>query len=158
MKCEIHGIKDLKTTSFRAYCLLLDDKHYLDAADMCNDTNFGAMINDCFNSEGYNVYGEGLKMEDGTWVPIFQIFSLRALKSNEELFLEYGKKYWCYRGNFDRLSPAQQLKCRAHYQISDEDFVNAVKEPKSTRKKKGKAAASTTKKVVEVVTKKRKAK
>ena len=91
-------------------------------------------------------------MQDGTWVPIFPIYSLRALKSCEELFLEYGKKFWCYRGNFDQLSPAQQVKCRAHYKIKDEDFVNAVAEPKSTKKRQAKAA--TTKKVVEVATKK----
>jgi len=126
---------------------------------MCNETNFGAYINDCFDPEGYNVYGEGIKMQDGTWVPIFQLYSLRALKSGEELYLEYGKKFWCYRGNFDQLSPAQQVKCRAHYQIADEDFVDAVAERKKNKKTKVKAA---TKKVadavVEVANKKRKAK
>ena len=70
MKADLHGIKELKKVSYRNYCLMLDNNYYLDAAEMCNENNFGAQINDCFNAEGYNVYGEGLKMKDGTWVPI----------------------------------------------------------------------------------------
>ena len=107
---------------------------------MIRDDNHGAQINDCFDKAGYNTYGEGLKMEDGTWVPLYQIIASRDLKLGEELYLEYGKLFWCYRGNFKNLTPNQQLKCRAHYNISDEDFVDELMEQKAKQPpaKKGK--------------------
>ena len=140
MKTDLLPIKDLKKTSYRSYCVLLDTKFYLDAAEMINDDNHGAQINDCFDKAGYNTYGEGLKMDDGTWVPLYQIIAARDLKLGEELYLEYGKLLWCYRGNFKNLTPNQQLKCRAHYNISDEDFVDELMEQKAKQPpaKKGK--------------------
>jgi hypothetical protein len=140
---------------------MLDTKFYLDAAEMVNDDNHGAQINDCFDKAGYNTYGEGLKMEDGTWVPLYQIIAARDLNLGEELYLEYGKLFWCYRGNFKNLTPNQKVKCRAHYNISDDDFVDELMEPKPKKQtaKKGKKS-----KVVEAVkvaaspSKKRKAK
>ena len=113
--------------------MLLDEHYYLDAAEMIGEDNYGAMINDCFDKNGYNVYGEGLKTDNDHWVPIYQIIAIRDLKLAEELYLEYGKLFWCYRGNFDTLPLEQQVKCRAHYNISDEDFVNVVKEPKAKK-------------------------
>ena len=133
MKTDLFETKELKKTSLRTFCVLLDEHYYLDAAEMIGDENF--------DTNGYNVYGEGLQLVGADWVPIYQIIAIRDLKLGEELYLEsYGKLFWCYRGNFDTLSLQQQIKCRAHYNISDEDFVNVVKEPKAKKQtaKKGK--------------------
>ena len=41
----------------------------------------------------YNAYGEGRKMEDGTWVTLYQIIAARDLKLGRKLYLEYGRLF-----------------------------------------------------------------
>jgi len=144
MKCDIFPIKDLKSTAYRSYCVMLDKNFYLDAAEMINEWNYGAQINDPFDNRMYNVIGEGLKNSgesEDDWIPVVQIMATRNLKPKEELYLEYGKGFWCYRGNFDKLPVSQQLKCQEHYQIVEEDFIDEVAEPKKKRKATTKQAA-----------------
>ena len=85
MKTDLFPIKDLKTTSYRSYCFLLD------VAEMVYDDSHGAQINDLFNKTVYNTYGEGLKMEDVTLVTLYQIIAARDLKLGRKLYLEYGR-------------------------------------------------------------------
>jgi hypothetical protein len=142
MRTEIFEIDELKMTPLRTFCVMLDENNYCDAAELINETNDGAMINDGFDASLYNVTGEGLKLDKDPdeWVPIIQIIAKRKLVRGEELYLEYGKLYWCYRGNFDTLPLAQQVKCRAHYKIIDSDFIKAVAEPKKKKKTVAKKA------------------
>ena len=42
MQTDLYPIKELKKTAYRSYCVLLDAKFYLDAAEMINDDNHGA--------------------------------------------------------------------------------------------------------------------
>jgi hypothetical protein len=44
MKTDLFEIKELKKTSLRTYCVLLDEDYYLDAAEMIGEENYGAMI------------------------------------------------------------------------------------------------------------------
>ena len=144
MKCDLYPTKDLKFTPYRAYCVMLDDDYYLDAAEMINEWNYGAQINDPFDNRMYNVIGEGLKNSgesEDEWIPVVQIMATRKLKPKEELYLEYGKQFWCYRGNFDKLPVPQQLKCQDHYNIELEDFIDEVEEPRKKRKATNKPAA-----------------
>ena len=52
MKTDLFETKELKKTSLRTFCVLLDEHYYLDAAEMIGEDNYGAMINDCFDKMG----------------------------------------------------------------------------------------------------------
>ena len=158
MKGDMYSMITLDQTSFRSYCVMYDDENYLDASEMLTEMNFGAQINDCFDAELYNVTGEAHKVEGSDdWVPIISIIALRDLLKGEELYLEYGKKYWCYRSNFMSLPVAQQTKCREHYAIVESDFIETPKVRKVT-KAKAPAKKSAAKKATAAVAGKRKTK
>jgi hypothetical protein len=66
----------------------------LDLAEIVYDASHGAQINYLFDKTGYNTYGEGLKMEDSTWVTLYKIIAARDLKLGRRLYLEYVKAFF----------------------------------------------------------------
>ena len=68
---------------------------------------------------------------------------------DEELYIKYGREYWCYRLHFESLTEEQQMKCSFFYEIDkDSELVDVVVEdtvppaviqsPKGKGKGKGK--------------------
>ncbi len=104
----------------------MDDKIYLDCGGSFNKkTNLGNFPNDCFDDNLYNARILPVQTnERGTFVPWVLIMSMSSHDIIEdcELFIKYGKAYWCYQPNFDTLPDDQKLKCQNFYKIANEEF------------------------------------
>jgi hypothetical protein len=103
---------------------MLDETYYLDGGGIhYNLANLGNYPNDCFDDQLYNAGMQAMKMgEDGKWVYWVHIFALKRIDDGEEIFIRYGKAYWCYLPNYNSLPKDQQEKCRAYYAIEEADF------------------------------------
>jgi len=138
----------------RSYVLELDEDYYLDAAKRLTDDNSGVFIQDCFEEKCYNAYAVCLKYEEtDKWLRQYEIRALKLISNHEEIFIEYGKDYWCYKPHFMALPEDQKSKCIEHYGIDDEhdliDFDVDDAEPDSPVNKGGQDVASGSGKAVQ---------
>jgi len=123
---DISEMKDFDKLLDRTYCLELDDDWFFNAIRFLTEDNTGVFINDCFDDEGYNVEGICLRLGD-KWSRQFEVRALRIILPGEELFMRYGKEYWCYRLHFESLTVAQQHKCSFFYEIDRKfDLVEVI--------------------------------
>jgi len=145
---DISEMKDFDKLLDRTYCLELDDDWFFNAIRFLTEDNTGVFINDCFDDEGYNVEGICLRLGD-KWSRQFEVKALRIIMPDEELYIKYGREYWCYRLHFESLTEEQQMKCSFFYEIDkDSELVDVVVEdtvptaviqsPKGKGKGKGK--------------------
>ena len=112
----------------RTFVLELDEEWYFDAANKLTDDNSGVFLQDCFNDKGYNCEAVILKFEaTDKWSRQYEVRAMKPIKNQEELFIEYGKEYWCYKPHFISLSEDQRAMCIEHYEIDDEnDLIEIV--------------------------------
>ena len=93
---------------------------------MPGPNNKGNFPNDCFDEELYNADAFLLRRYEGkqAWITWLVIVGRKNLEDGHEVFIKYGRSYWCYRGNINTLSAETRLKCMAFYKISDNDLVD----------------------------------
>ena len=89
--------------------------------------NFGFYPQDGMNDELQNIerIASLVTNEDGEdqefW-PFMAIGPLKKLKNKEELFYRYGKQHWCFKPNFESLSPKQKVECKKYYDIKSKEI------------------------------------
>ena len=74
-------------------------------------------------------------------------YELRAIKTitdGDELYIEYGKHYWCYLPHFETLNEGQKEKCILYYEIDVlVDMIEAPAIKQGTAKPVAAAVAAT---------------
>jgi len=97
----------------------------LDGAGKSEPANKGNFPNDAFDKELTNADMFVLRRDDNKdWVSWCVIIGRRNLEDGNEVFIEYGREYWCYRGNINTLSKESRVKCMAFYKIHESDIVD----------------------------------
>ncbi|CAK9253316.1 unnamed protein product [Sphagnum jensenii] len=70
----------------KSYLMRLGEQSYVDSKE---SNCFARYINDCRNPAGYNVKFIKFPLEG-----FAHVVALRAIKAGEELFVNYGSRYW----------------------------------------------------------------
>ena len=60
--------------------------------------------------------------DDSDFWSFIGISPLRKLVNKEELYYRYGKSHWCFKPNFDTLSPKQKVDCKKYYEIKPKEI------------------------------------
>ena len=101
----------------------------LDGAPKYGVFNKGNYLNDCFDDSLYNADLNVLRRyENNEWVPWCVIIGRENLEDGNEVYIKYGRDYWCYIGNIDTLLGESRAKCMAFYNITDADLFDCEDE------------------------------
>jgi hypothetical protein len=111
----------------------LDDEYYLDGGEeYYGVNNKGNYPNDPFDDQMVNADIHVIKNYSGNnWADWCLIIGKESLEDGHEVFVRYGKQYWCFRPSFNTLSLSEKLKCMAYYKIKESDIFDAEEEPAS---------------------------
>ena len=97
---------------------------------MSGTNNRGNFPNDCFDESLYNADAFVMRRDDNQeWVSWCVIVGRKNLEDGHEVFIKYGREYWCYLGNINSLSAESRLKCMEFYNIKETDLFDCEKEP-----------------------------
>ena len=93
---------------------------------MPGPNNKGNYPNDCFDDDLYNADAFLLRRYEGKqeWITWLVIVGRKNLEDGHEVFIKYGRAYWCYRGNINTLSAETRLKYMTFYTISETDLID----------------------------------
>ena len=120
----------------RTACFEIEADGVLDCTSSQSPENSGYWINDGFDKKLNNVYPQFVRLAaTGSLLPYVRIMAKRQIKTNQELFMEYGKPYWLWYPNFKTLPTDQAKKCVAYYKIEANEFHYPVEEEPAKKKK-----------------------
>lgn len=60
--------------------------------------------------------------EDVEFWPFCGIAPLKSLADKTELFTRHGKAHWCFKPNFDALTPKRKIECKKYYDIKPREI------------------------------------
>ena len=109
----------------------MDDEYYLDGGEeFYGVMNKGNYPNDPFDDLMVNAEIHIIKSVSGdNWADWCLLTGKEGLEDTHEVFVKYGKPYWCFRPSFNTLSEEQKLKCMAYYKIKESDLFDPEVEP-----------------------------
>ena len=70
----------------------------------------------------YNAHIVIMKQFNGEWADWCAIVGNANLEDATEVFVRYGKSYWCYLPNINTLNVDERKKCMAYYRIRESDL------------------------------------
>jgi len=101
----------------------------LDGGDRYGLFNKGNYPNDAFDDNLVNADVQVMRQySNDTWVSWCIITGRSNLEDGDEVFIKYGRDYWCYLGNINTLNAETRAKCMKYYNILESDLFDCLTE------------------------------